>query len=222
MNINLLHKPKILAMDLDLTLHNVIAHYDDSVNETIKHFGYEYLSKEQLDKASNNFINTKDMFAEFISADKIDKAIEYYFNHFLSREIPSKALIPGAGQLLASVKNEFNLPIVAITNSEQFIAKKILRDLKVFDKFDYVIGIKEGNSPKPNPQMLLQALDKVNSFTGPHVWFVGDRISDTQCAKESNCTAIRFYHKIKPEDKYADFFVNSHYQLFDLISAKLR
>jgi phosphoglycolate phosphatase len=222
MNINLLNKPSILVMDLDLTLHNVISSYDESVNETIKHFGYEYLSKEELDSLSDNFIDSRDMLAQHISHDKLDEAVEYHFNHFLSREIPPNALLPGANQLLESVKNDFNLPILGITNTNQLMAEKILRDLKVFDKFNFVIGIKEGNLPKPDPQMLLLALNQVSSIPGPHVWFVGDRISDTQCAKESNCTAIRFYHKIKPEDKYADLFVNSHYQLFDLISSKIK
>ena len=58
-SITSLPKPEILALDLDLTLHNVIKHYDESVNETLKHFGHESLTEEQLKNTSDNFTNTK-------------------------------------------------------------------------------------------------------------------------------------------------------------------
>ncbi len=187
----------------------------------MRHFGHEDLSPTQLELAGENFTSTKKMFSTLLPQNQLEAALEYYFNHFLSRELPPQAVLPGAHELLDLVKNIFKLPIIGITNSEQFIAKKILRDLNLFDKFDYVIGIKDSHLPKPDPQMLLAALDAIKAKPGKHVWFVGDRLSDTQCAQQVNCTAIRFYHKIKPQDQYADLFVNSHYQLFDIIKAKL-
>jgi phosphoglycolate phosphatase len=219
LDITYLTKPEILVLDLDLTLHDVIAHYDYSINETMLHFGHKILSDEQLEQAGVNFTSTKEMFASLLPKSQIDAAVEYYFNHFMNREIPVNAVLPGAEALLTQVKTK--LPIIGVTNLEQFMAKKVLRDLKLFDKFDYVIGVKEGNLPKPEIQMLITALSAIGASNGKHVWFVGDRLTDTQCAKAADCTAIRFYHKIKPNDQYADLFVNDHFQLYDIINRRL-
>lgn len=215
-------KPQVLAVDLDLTLHNVIKHYDHSINETLIHFGHDYLTEEQLEEAGESFISSRDMLSKFLPEDKVDKAVEYYFNHFLMQEIPPKAILPGVKELLYLIKKRFNIPVVGITNSEDFIAKKILRDLKALDKLDYMIGISDDYRPKPDTQMLLKALNVISINPGPHVWFIGDRASDTECAKNAKCTAIRFYHKIKPSDNNADFFTNSHYHLFNIINSKFK
>lgn len=216
---SLLPKPKILALDLDLTLHNVMNHYDQSVNQTLTHFGHPALSAEDLVTLGDNFTTTQALIAMFLPANKIDEASEYYMNHFLQREIPINALIPGAHELLNSVKHELKLPIIGVTNSEQHIAEKILRDLKIFSVFDHVIGVKDNSQPKPDTAMLIKALNSVGAKPDPHVWFVGDRHSDTQCAKAANCTAIRFYHKNKPLDENADLFINCHYNLYAMMKA---
>ncbi len=220
--LNTLISPTVLALDLDLTLHDVIAHYDDSINETLKHFGHDYLTPEELeDCGGDNYTNTKDLLAKFLPEESLAAAVEYYFNHFLAREIPIESLLPGAEELICTIKKEFNLFIIAITNSEEIIARKILKDLNALSWFDYVIGIKEDMASKPDPQMLLIALKSIGVKPGPHVWLMGDRETDTLCAKKANCTSIRFYHKIKPQDPNADLFINDHYDLLKIIDDKL-
>jgi phosphoglycolate phosphatase-like HAD superfamily hydrolase len=40
--------PTVLVLDLDLTLHNVVEHYEDSVNSTLSHFGFSELTHEEI------------------------------------------------------------------------------------------------------------------------------------------------------------------------------
>ena len=219
-NINLLPKPKILVLDLDLTLHNVIEHYDDSINKTLTHFKKKSLNNQELEAVGDNFTTTKDFLANFFEESLLTEAIGYYTNHFLNREISVNSLLPGAKELLHLVKTDIKLPIIGVTNSEQNIAEKILHDLNAFQWFDHVIGIKDGHLPKPHTQMLFKALNEISAEAGPHIWFVGDRHSDTQCAKAANCTAIRFYHINKPIDENADLFFNCHYNLYAIMKAR--
>lgn len=219
-NIKSLAKPKILVLDLDLTLHNVINHYNDSINKTLTHFKKAPLNDQELAAIGDNFTTTKNSLAAIFGEHMLKEVFDYYVNHFLNREISVDALLPGAQELLSLVKNELKLPIIAITNSDQFIAEKILKDLDTFKWFDQVIGIEDYHLPKPNPQMLFKALAKISAQAGPHIWFVGDRHSDTQCAKNAGCTAIRFYHINKPIDKNADLFINCHYNLYAIMKAK--
>lgn len=217
-----LAKPKVIAFDLDLTLHDIISHYDDSVNETLRHFGHDYLTKEEMKQVGDNFTTTEGIFVRFLPKEQLEDAVIYYLNHFLEREIPPNAILPGAHELLYLLKTRLNIPIIGVTNADEGMAIKILKDLNVFRWFDHVIGTKEGVASKPDPQMLLVALESINYKPGPHVWVVGDRATDTLCAKNSNCTAIRFYHIIKPKDNNADLFINNHYNLFGLIESKVK
>jgi phosphoglycolate phosphatase-like HAD superfamily hydrolase len=221
-HIKSLPKPEVIALDLDLTLHNVIKHYDESIVQTVIHFGYGEVSHEQLDAAGQNFSTTRAMLANFLPENLLDDALQYYLNHFISREMPISACLPGSKELLYLLRKRLKLPVVAVTNAEEFIAKKILLDLGALHWFDYVIGVKEGNIPKPGTQMLIMALDIIKAKPGPHVWLIGDMASDTKCAKNAGCTAIRFYHKIKPEDVNADLFINNHFALYNIIANKVK
>lgn len=215
--------PKAIAFDLDLTLHNVIDHYHFSLNQTLLHFGFHALTDEELEQfGGDNYIGTREIFATILPKDLVDKAMKYYFDHFLNSEMSIKTLIPGSREILYMLKKRFNLPIIGVTNSDETIAKKILKDLHFTKLFDYVIGIKENTPLKPNPAMLLTALNYVKISSGPHVWFIGDMPSDVECAKNANCTAIRFYYKVNPHDPKADLNINNHYYLYNIISDKLK
>ncbi len=223
-NIDHLAIPKALVFDLDLTIHDVMSHYDTAVNQTLLHFGFKELSNDKLiELGRSSFTSSRNLFAEIVPENLVEEALEYYYDHFLSNEVPAEAILPGAKELLQLVKERFKLPIIAVTNSEEHMAKKVLNDLKINNLFDYVIGIKEDESfKKPNPQMLLMALKAMNLTPGPHIWFIGDMPSDVECAKQANnCTAIRYYTHEEPEDLKADLFINSHYNLFNIISSKL-
>lgn len=216
--------PQVLAFDLDLTIHDAIKHYNYSVSQTIIHFGGVALNKEQLNKLGENyFVSSRNIFAYFLSEELADEALQYYFNHFLKNEIPKEAVIPGARELLSLLNKNFKIPVVAVTNADEHIAIKILQDLNLYNLFDYIIGIKKGIPYKPNPTMLLMALNQIQLNPGPHVWFVGDMPSDVTCAKLINCTAIRFYSGLKkPLDKEADLIINSHHYLLKIITSKLK
>ncbi len=167
-------------------------------------------------------MNTRNIFSFFLSEELADVALQYYYDHFLQNEISVDAIIPGAREILTEIKQKFNLPIIAVTNSEEPIARKILQDLDLENSFDYIIGVRDDIPYKPDPTMLLIALEKVGAAPGPHVWMIGDLDTDVICARQANCTAIRFNNNNDELiDKDADLVVSSHYNLLNLIASKL-
>ncbi|MEK6734857.1 MAG: HAD-IA family hydrolase [Pseudomonadota bacterium] len=216
-----IHTPRAIALDLDLTIHDVIDHYDNTVMETLKRFNHPGISIEELQAKVETTHSIHDILAHFLAKDILNEAVQYYIEHFANISFTKNSILPGAKELLHLLKDRFNLPIIGITNSDEILAHKILHDLDLFRWFDYVIGLKDGYLPKPDSKMLLNALENIKTESGPHVWFIGDRASDTLCAKQTNCTAIRFYNKVKPIDNNAELFVNSHYHLFHIIKSKL-
>jgi phosphoglycolate phosphatase len=222
-SIDSLKTPKALALDLDLTIYNITSYYDEALNQTLLHFDSKELNKTELKKINgSNFTSYKEIFSKHINKELAERAEEYHIEHLLDYEIPQKSIIPGAKELLYLVKKRFNIPVIGITNSEEILAKKFLKDLNILQSFDYVVGVRKDTLLKPDPQMLLIGLENINIKPGPHVWFIGDSPNDTKCAKRANCSAIRFYHKIMPEDPNADLFTNSHHHFFNIINSKLK
>lgn len=214
--------PEVFVFDLDLTLHDVIEHYDYAMLKTFRHFGLREVALKELQGVVEQCSTTKEILSAFLPDTQVEEAFKYCVEHFFKREISIKSVLPGAREMLYTIKKHFNLPVIGVSNSEEETSKKILRDLGMFKWFDHVVGIKDGNLPKPNTQMLIKGLQLINEQPGPHVWFVGDRGSDTKCARDANCTAVRYYHKKQPHDANADIFIDCHFKFSAILKDKIK
>ena len=211
-----LAKPEVIALDLDRTVHDVIEVYQSAFNLTRQHFGLETMTIDEIEELHREaYRPTEEIFAHTMY-DKANEAIEYYYNHLHMRDIAEEYVIPGAKELLEGVRAH-NIPIIAVTNSEQHIAKKILRDVKLFSLFDSITGVKPGRNLKPNPELLILGLAKINKKPSKHIWFMGDDRTDTICAQETGCTGIRYYRHEKPKDENADAFFSCHLEFLSAI-----
>ena len=214
--------PKIAAFDLDKTVHDIIALYEKLVNETRIYMGKEpWLDEDFRDLHHNGFISNEISFAKMFPG-RGQKALEFYYHRFHQMSIPKDAILPGASFLLYRMKHLYNIKLIGVTNSEQHMAKKALRDLGIFNMFDSITGPKGNRKLKPETDLLLIGLNKIGQNPSKNVWFIGDSPSDTICAKDANCTGIRFYSTYdKPIDHNADAYYNCHFQLEKVVGTLL-
>ena len=205
--------PKIAAFDLDLTLHDIIAVYQDAFNNALIFMGRRPWNNEDFyEFHQNGFISNQEAFA-ILFAEKAQTAKKIFYDHYYQRNISYETIIPGASFMLYRLKYVFGLKVIGVTNQEQHMAKKALRDLGIFNLFDSITGPKGNRKLKPEIELLLIGLNKIAKKPDKSVWFAGDSDTDTICAKDANCTGIRYYHGAnKPEDKNADAFYNCHFQ----------
>lgn len=211
-----LAKPEVIALDLDRTLHDVIEVYQSAFNLTRQHFGYEVMSTEEIDDLhKESYKPTSEVFKATLG-DKAQEALKYYYDTLHMRYVAEEYVIPGAREMLEGIK-KYEIPIIAVTNSEQHIAKKILRDVRLFSIFDSITGVKPGRNLKPNPELLILGLAKINKVPSKNVWFMGDDKTDTLCAQMTGCTGIRYYRYEKPEDANADAFFSCHFEFLSAI-----
>jgi len=211
-----LAKPEVIALDLDRTIHDVIEVYQNAFNLTRQHFGFETMTNDEIEELHREaYRPTAEIFAHTMH-DKADAAIKYYYNNLHMRDIAEDYVIPGAKELLEGVRAH-NIPIIAVTNSEQHIAKKILRDVKLYSLFDSITGVKSGRSLKPSPELLVLGLAKIDKKPTKNIWFMGDDRTDTICARETGCTGIRYYRHEKPIDPMADAFFSCHFEFLSAI-----
>ena len=77
--------------------------------------------------------------------------------------------------------NGFKMAVA--TNGKTEFAKKILDSLDISNYFDAIIGADRVALPKPNPEMLLKALDGMGADDDASVIMVGDSIKDVKAAR---------------------------------------
>lgn len=218
-NYKSLTMPKIMAFDLDLTIHDIITLYEKIVNDTRLFMGKRPWTDEDFREChKTGWVSTKEVFAKMFPG-KSDIAIQFYYDRYHEITIPKHSLMPGASFMLHRIRKLYHLKIIGVTNSEQHMAKKALRDLGIFHLFDSITGPKGNRKLKPETELLIIGLNKIGAEPGKNVWFMGDSATDTLCAKDANCTSIRFYTGEKPEDPNADIFCNSHFEFEEIIAS---
>jgi phosphoglycolate phosphatase-like HAD superfamily hydrolase len=210
-----LARPEVVALDLDRTIHDVIEVYQSAFNLTRQHFGYDAMSIDEIEDLHKEAYKPTSEVFKYTMREKAEEALSYYYDTLHIRDIAEDYIIPGAREMLEGIKKH-KIPLIAVTNSEQHIAKKILRDVKLFGLFDSITGVKPGRNLKPNPELLVLGLSKIKAQPSKNVWFMGDDKTDTICAKITGCTGIRYYRDEKPEDPNADAFFSCH---FDFLAA---
>lgn len=217
-------KPKVIAYDLDLTIHDVIEYYNKLVNETRKLYHLEPWNDNQFDQfyEEYGFQGSQHIFKHMFDNNWAD-AYNYFVHIFDDNHVQPKNFMPHAEQSLQIVRNELKLPMIAVTNCEENLALKILTHLDSVKYFDHIIGINDERPLKPDPQILLEAINKIDHVPSEAVWFIGDSISDLDCARNAGCTGLLYQpNKIShPEEHKAHAIVDCHRTLVDMIKWKL-
>lgn len=210
--------PKVAAFDLDNTLHDIIELYEKIFNQTREYMGLDFWVDEDFREVhKNGFVENKILFKQCFGSET-EEALKYYYHCYYSCTIPSDRLLPGVTYMLYRLKEVHKIKVIGVTNAEQHMAKKALRDLGIFDMFDSITGPKGNRKLKPETELLIIGLAKIGEVCSQNIWFTGDAHTDTICARNAGCTAIRFYHGNKPPiDNFADLFCNSHFALEKII-----
>ncbi len=136
---------KELAKELNITI-------DEKFNETLKGISrLESLEKIlKLGKIENNF-NIKE------KEDLANKKNEKYVS--LIDKLTEKDILPGIKELLDDIRSE-GLKIGLASASKN--AKKVLKNLKLIEYFDYIADANECKHSKPAPDIFIMASDGLN------------------------------------------------------------
>ena len=121
----------------------------------------------------------------------------------------------GAREVLELVKKA-NIPTVIVSNKFGKNLRREVKILKLEKYFARVIGSGDCENDKPHPAMVHLALKGISSDDQiQDKWFIGDSITDMECAHAASCTGILYgsnQHKFN-----CTTYVEDHYALIDLI-----
>lgn len=185
---------KLIAFDVDGTILDTLDSIIHVLNETLYANGfYKVDDKEYIRKALG-----------YGSYYLIEQALIFPYNHFYDKNVTKQVLqdylkrymaddasltkpYEGVVDLIKELKEE-GYKVIAYSNKPDSVLKPLMKE-KFGDVFDDVLGQVEGQAPKPNPEILLNMLDRIGISKDDAV-YIGDSDVDVETARNAGMKMI--------------------------------
>lgn len=178
-----------VIFDLDGTLLNTLEDIRDSVNYTLRSFGFPEKSLEEVRMSVGNasaWLIERSL-PDGRNTPKFDEILDFYTAYYNEHSAIKTAPYDGVCQMLRKLAaKEYKLAVVS--NKPDATVKRLVR--KFFgDTISVAIGERKGVRRKPEPDTVKKAMEELFSFTYECV-YVGDSEVDLETAKNAGIDCI--------------------------------
>ncbi len=114
-------------------------------------------------------------------------------------------MLPFAKEAIEEASKFARLGIV--TTKTARYSKELLEHMDVMKYFEVLVGREDVKNPKPHPEPIQLALERMRDFEGEKIFMIGDTKLDLICAKEAGVKAVGVkcgYGKTKELRKYSE------------------
>jgi HAD superfamily hydrolase (TIGR01549 family) len=120
--------------------------------------------------------------------ERLRGLMEQYMNEV---ELEAVENLIGFNGVKETIERLYNMgyKLAILTRSHKEYALKSLEKIKILHFFELILGRGDTPKPKPNPEALLYAAEKLN-LNIKDILFVGDHHIDSTCAFNANCPFI--------------------------------
>lgn len=211
---------KLVIFDLDGTLLDTLTDLTNSVNYVLKQ--YKKPLKEELEIKYHLGYGPKYLlekaFEKNFSDEEYKEVFSLYDNYYSKHQLDFTKPYEGIIDVLNELKREGYL--LAVCSNKQESAVKELMDEMFNGIFDVMMGTSKLNKPKPNPEMVLKAMELLG-VKKENTIYIGDTEVDLNTAINANIKKIAVLYgfrkkadliKYKPE-----YFVDTPKELITLI-----
>ena len=201
---------KLVVFDLDGTLissHKTI--YKATLHALKEINIYPTMPEEDFYKTIG--MHFEDIFAQFgFSVPDFEKFIGIYKSIYFDY-IDLSVAYPGVNEILNKLQVK-NIKTALLTTKGQDHAEIILRQFKLFDEIDYIMGRRPGIAHKPSPEPLIKICSDLNLEIKASL-MIGDTELDIQCGKNagSKTCAVTYGYRTAEELKkeFPDFMIDN-------------
>lgn len=213
---------KCVIFDLDGTLIDSGPDLADSLNYVLRKQGFEGVDQSILGSlvgggAEMMIRKGFDQIQVKIDETKVETYIcqflEYYYNNCTNQT----KLYEGVLYTLKYLKKK-NIKICLCTNKKQHLTNKIIKEFKLEDYFDLILGSSKKLEMKPSVQMLDFCSKKLKINSSDQCLMIGDSDNDILPAIKLNMTSIfvRYGYGKLSRNLVANYEVNAIKEIIDI------
>jgi len=221
-----------IVLDLDGTLIETAPDLIKAHNHVMKKFGfqskYENDIKKLVGKGASSLI-TRSVWGEAqknfskIDSDKIKKEMINEFIDFYSKNICVESkLLNGVKNFLDWSKQK-NISLGVCTNKQEYLAVDLLKQIGIYEYFEYVAGSNTFNFCKPDPRHLTNVIEIMQGDIKKSI-MIGDSETDAETAKLAGVPFILLengYTEKKTSEIHHDHLVKDFVGIEEIISKYL-
>ncbi|MCT8266633.1 phosphoglycolate phosphatase [Afifella sp. JA880] len=215
--------PKAIIFDLDGTLVDSVPDLTDALNDLLVEEGLPAVNEDNVRKMVGDGVEKlveRGFEARGRTLDKVE--LEGLVARFLAlyepRATEKTVLFPTAVETLAGLE-ESGIALAVVTNKPGAATRLILEGLGVAERFGAVIGGDSGLPKKPEPAVLLAALQQLG-ISAEDALMVGDSPADVGAARSAGLPVLVMsygYTKLPPEELGADQVIDSLSEIVEAI-----
>lgn len=203
-----LTKPKAILFDWDNTLADTWPTIHQALTETFISMGHEpwdmATTKERVHRS------LRDSFPE-IFHDRWQQAGDLYMQNFKRIHLQNLTPLEDAEEVLKALQGT-GIYTALVSNKTGDNLRLEVDHIGWNGYFSKVIGAKDAEEDKPSPKPVLMALAGSGISLGKDVWFVGDSVTDMECAYNSNCVPIFYGDQDLTSERFKNFQPVRHFK----------
>lgn len=181
-------RPQALLIDLDGTLVDTLGDFVAALRATAQELGLGPTDpawvRQAIGRGGQRLV--KAWLAQLgAPPEHFDAAWAAYSAHYAAVNGQQAAVFEGVREALPAL----TLPLACVTNKPQANAEALLKQLGLRDAFAVVVGQQADLRPKPHPDALLRACERLG--VAPEcTWMLGDSRNDAESAAAAGCAAV--------------------------------
>ena len=204
----------LLMFDLDGTLLDTKEDLALAVNLCLKELGFPEKETETIYQYIGDGVRKLlGRAIGFDSGPEFESAIGVFRRHYLEHLIDTTRFYPGVREILEHFREK---KLAVVTNKPADYTSRIMDGLKIRDYFTLIVGSVPGTRLKPDPQMLLEAIDDLEVIP-KRALMIGDGVNDILAARSAGARSCAVgYGLTRPEilkEAQPDFFCDEIGQL---------
>ena len=221
-----------ILFDLDGTLVDTAPDLMKAHNYVMKKFGYKTKTTDEIraivGKGARTLIGrsiwgqAKKEFSKIEDQNVKDEMVKEFINYYGKNIINESKLINGVEEFLKWCSSK-KISMGVCTNKQEHLAIDLLKQIKVYDFFEYVAGSNTFDYCKPDPRHLTNVIEIMQGDIKKSI-MIGDSENDSEAAKSAGIPMILLedgYTEKKVDQIYHNHLIKDFVGLEKIISKYL-
>lgn len=204
-------KPEAILFDWDNTLVDTWPVIYASIKRTFETMDKTPWSFEETKE--NIHLSLRDSFPDLFG-DRWEEAGRLYLQYFEEIHLQEIRPLDGAKEVLDLLADS-DIYVAVVSNKTGYNLRAEIKHLGWNHYFKKEIGAKDAEEDKPSKKPIEMALEGSSINMGNNIWFVGDSITDMQCAYNSNSTPVFYGDQDLSLPKFKDYQPKYHFNNHD-------